>query len=92
MKLVRKVDRKRYHGKAVYEYERILVPIPSENRDLVRPWLGRDLKIHIEPLSYGFAVLVTAERKYIDGFLHSLKFEMLMKQMEPDSGGRTDTR
>lgn len=83
MKLVKKISRKRY-GRAVYETERILVPLPAEDREVARQLLGRDVKIHVEALSYGFAVLVTGrEWPYIDRVAPWLKFETLMKEMEP---------
>jgi len=92
VKLVRKLDRKRYYGMTVYEYERILVPIPAKKRELVRPWIGRDLEIRVETLSYGFAVLVTDGKRYINGVSAPLRFRRLMKEMEPDSGGRINPR
>jgi hypothetical protein len=45
MRLVVKKSRKRYFGKAVYEYDVILLPIPSKYRDAVKPFLGRDLEV-----------------------------------------------
>jgi hypothetical protein len=48
MRLVRKVSRKKYLGKYVYESERFLLPIPSENRDLLKPLLGKDLEVSRE--------------------------------------------
>jgi len=67
MRLLVKRDRKRYFGKALYEYERLYVPIPAKHRELVKQWVGRDLKIIIEPLSYGFALLVAEKMPYIHG-------------------------
>jgi len=48
MRLVRKVSRKRYYGKAQYESERFLLPIPAEHRELVRPLLGQDLEVSVK--------------------------------------------
>lgn len=48
MRLVRKVSRKRYYGKAQYESERFLLPIPAEHRALVKPLLGQDLEIFVK--------------------------------------------
>ena len=45
MKLIVKKSRKRYFSKAVYEYDRILLPIPSKYRDAVKPFLGRELEV-----------------------------------------------
>jgi len=85
MKLVRKVSRKRHWG-TVYESERILIPIPADQRVKARPWVGRDLEIHVHTLSYGLAILVTdGERRHIDGVAPRLKFLRLMKDMETDS-------
>jgi len=86
MRLLVKRDRKRYFGKALYEYERIYVPIPARHRELVKQWVGRDLKIIIEPLSYGFALLVAEKMPYIRGLSASHHFSMLMRHLEPDSG------
>ena len=90
LKLIRKVSR-RHYGSAVYESERILVPIPAQDRDAAKPWLGRDLKIRVRPLSYGFALLVTGkDRVYIDSVAPRIKFKRLMREMEP--GDRADPR
>jgi hypothetical protein len=45
MRLVVKKSRKRYFSKAVYEYDVILLPIPSKYKDAVKPFLGRDLEV-----------------------------------------------
>ena len=88
MKLVRKVSRKSHWG-TVYETERILVPIPADQREKARPWVGKDLEIHVQPLSYGLAILVTdGKKRYIDGVAPRLKFKQLMKNMETDSEKR----
>jgi hypothetical protein len=48
MRLVRKVSRKRYYGKAQYESERFLLPIPAEHRELVKPLMGQDLEVSVK--------------------------------------------
>ncbi len=88
MKLHVKKDRKRYFGKALYKYERIYVPIPAKHRDLVKQWVGRDLKIFIEPLSYGFALLVLAENPYIEGLSASHHFSLMMRKLDDALRGR----
>jgi len=85
MRLLVKRDRKRYFGKALYEYERLYVPIPAKHRELVKQWVGRDLKIIIEPLSYGFALLVAEKMPYIHGLSASHRFRMIVKSLEPAS-------
>jgi hypothetical protein len=45
MRLVVKKSRKKYFSKAVYEYDMILLPIPSKYKDAVKPFLGRDLEV-----------------------------------------------
>ena len=88
MKLVRKVSRKRHWG-TVYESERILIPLPADQRETAQPWMGRDLEINVQPLSYGFAILVTdGERRHIDGVAPRIKFQRLMKELESDSNER----
>lgn len=83
MRIVRKLSRKRYYG-ALYEYERFFIPVPAKARDFVRSWVDRDVRVHIQPLSYGFAILVTGPgRIYIDGAASWLKFQRLMREMEP---------
>jgi len=89
MRILVKRDRKRYFGKALYEYERLYVPIPARHRELVRQWVGRDLKIVVEPLSYGFALLVAEKMPYIKGLSASHRFRMLIRSLEPDSGAKT---
>jgi len=58
MRLVRKVSRKRYLGKNVYESERFLLPIPSESRDLVKPLLGLDLEVSVNAEREGLVIHV----------------------------------
>jgi len=58
MRLVRKVSRKKYLGKNVYESERFLLPIPSESRDLVKPLLDRDLEISVKAEGEGLVIRV----------------------------------
>jgi hypothetical protein len=58
MRLVRKVSRKKYLGKNIYESERFLLPIPPESRDLVKPLLGRDLEISVKAEGEGLAIRV----------------------------------
>jgi len=48
MRLVRKVSRKQYFGKATYVHERIFIPIPAKYRDLVKPFLDRELDVSVE--------------------------------------------
>lgn len=92
MRLVRKISRKRIHGMVCYEYERFLVPVPSRCRDVVRPWLGRDLEVFVEPLKGGFAVLVCHEDRRIGLWRISSRFSHLVRQLEKDSGARTHPR
>ena len=58
MRLVHKVSKKRYLGKNVYESERFLVPIPSKNRDLVKPLLSLDSEISVKSEGEGLVILV----------------------------------
>jgi len=82
LRLIRKVSRKRYYSKAVYEHERILVPIPADERNRVRRWLGQDLRIVVEHLNYGFAILAVAENPYIDGFPATHQFRRLIRALD----------
>jgi len=50
--------------------------------------VGRDLKIVVEPLSYGFALLVAEKMPYLRGLSASHHFSMLMRHLEPDSGAK----
>lgn len=82
MRLLRKVSKKRYYSKAIYKHERILVPIPAEERERVRRWLGRDLNIVVEHLEYGFAFLAIAESPYIEGLPAIYHFKRLIRTLE----------
>ena len=63
MRLYRRVVKKDYlHGKAVYEYERFYVPVPKRYHDLVRPFLGVDLEIKVEPVEGGGGFVVKVLR------------------------------
>ena len=60
MRLYRRVVKKDYlHGKAVYRYERFYIPVPRRYHDLVRPFLGVELNIQVEPAEDGFTVRVS---------------------------------
>jgi len=63
MRLVRKVSRKRYYGKAQYESERFLLPIPAEHRGLVRPLLGQDLEVSVKAEGEGLVIRVRSTGK-----------------------------
>ena len=91
MKLVRKVSRRRY-GRAVYEHERFMVPIPAKAREIVRPWVGHDMEVHVEPFGEGFAVLVYPEERWIGLWRISSRFSFLVKQLEKDMGLRGHNR
>jgi len=58
MRLVRKVSKKRYLGKNVYESERFLLPIPSKSRDLVKPLLSLDLDISVKTEGESLVIIV----------------------------------
>jgi hypothetical protein len=58
MRLVRKVSKKRYLDKNIYESERFLLPIPSESRDLVKPLLGSDLEVSVKDEGEGLIIRV----------------------------------
>ncbi|MBS7613905.1 hypothetical protein KEJ48_06675 [Candidatus Bathyarchaeota archaeon] len=51
----RKLTYKRYLRKTVYRYERYLLPIPSKYKDVVKPFLNRDLEVYL-----------TVERDYLN--------------------------
>lgn len=82
MRIVRKLSRKRFQGALLYEYERFFIPVPAKARDLVSPWLGRDVKIHIQPLSYGFAVLVYPADRLPSVYRIINRFKYLVRQLE----------
>ena len=63
MRLVRKVSRKRYYGKAQYESERFLLPIPAEHRELVRPLLGQDLEVSVKAEGESLVIRVRSTGK-----------------------------
>lgn len=48
MRFVKKIVRKRYFGKAVYEHIQVLLPIPAKYRKLVEPILDVDLDVTVE--------------------------------------------
>ena len=60
LRIYRRVSKKNYlHGKAIYEYERFYLPVPKMFQHIVRPFVGKDLKVKIEPDKDGFVVKVT---------------------------------
>ena len=59
VRIYRRMCRKRYLGsKRVYRYERLYVPVPARFHEVVRPFLGRDLRVEVK--SEGGLLLVTA--------------------------------
>jgi len=88
MRIVRKLSRKRLYGKACHEYERFFIPIPSKAREIVRPWVGRDLRVQVEPFNLGFAILVYPEDRLLGLHMMSNRFRYLLRQIEKESGIR----
>jgi len=66
MRLIRKVSRRR-RKMSIYEYERIFIPIPADEQEVVQPWVGKDMKIFVKPIGNGFAILAVPEDKRVQG-------------------------
>ena len=47
VKIRRRVSRKRYYSKACYEYERFFIEIQKRFHDTLKPFLEKDLKMHV---------------------------------------------
>lgn len=92
MRIVLKFSRKRLFDTVCYEYERFFVPIPAKARDVVRPWVGQDLKVQVEPFAHGFAVLVYPEDRLLGLHTMSSRFRYLLRQIEKESGIRAYPR
>jgi len=92
MRIVRKLSRKKFFSKVMYEYERFLVPVPSKFRDVVRPWHGLDMRVFVEPCDEGFAMLICREDKWHRGRHLSECFRRQIRQLSDDSGPRTEPR
>ncbi len=58
MRIYRRVSKKKYHNKALYEYERFFVPVPKRYHDFVRPFTGKDVKVKVESVENGFVLKV----------------------------------
>jgi hypothetical protein len=55
LRIYRRISGKKYLcGKAVYRYEQLYIPVPKRFQGIVKPFLGQDLKIKIEPDKDGF--------------------------------------
>ncbi|KON29787.1 hypothetical protein AC482_05565 [miscellaneous Crenarchaeota group-15 archaeon DG-45] len=89
MRLVRKISRKRLYGVICYEYERLLIPVPSRDIDVVRPWLGRDLEVFVEPLREGLAILLCPEDRRVGLWRISSRFRSLVRRLEAEPGAST---
>ena len=55
MRLYRQVSRKRYYG-YVYEYERFYLPIPKRYNNIVKTFVGVELKVEVKEVKEGFIV------------------------------------
>lgn len=82
MRIVRKLSRKRFQGVLLYEYERFFIPVPAKARDIVRPWVGCNVRIQVEPFAKGFAMLVYPEDRRIGMYMMLNRFKFLLKQLE----------
>ncbi|MBS7657427.1 hypothetical protein KEJ33_05840 [Candidatus Bathyarchaeota archaeon] len=61
MKIYRRVSKKNYlHGKRTYAYERFYVPVPKRFHNLIKAFLGKELKVKVELAAEGFTVRVQA--------------------------------
>ncbi|MEM2112395.1 MAG: hypothetical protein QXX08_11060 [Candidatus Bathyarchaeia archaeon] len=61
MKIYRRVSKKNYlHGKRTYAYERFYVPVPKRFHNLIKAFLGRELKVRVEPEGDSIIVKIQA--------------------------------
>jgi len=57
LRIYRRISTKKYlHGKATYEYERFYVPVPKRYHHIVKPFVGKEISIEVEPVENGFVV------------------------------------
>jgi len=57
LRIYRRVSKKDYlHGKRVYEYERLYIPIPKRYTHLLKIFIGKNLKVEVEQNQEGFNV------------------------------------
>ena len=47
VKVYRRISRKRYFGKTVYEYERFMIPVPKKFHEVVKPFIGKILDMTV---------------------------------------------
>lgn len=47
VRVCRRVSRKRYFGKTMYEYERFMIPVPKKFHEAVKPFLGKSLNVTV---------------------------------------------
>jgi len=60
--------------------------VPSKSRDVVKPWMGRDVEVQVEPFALGFAVLVYPEDRLLGMYMRSNRFRFLLRQLEREAG------
>lgn len=90
LRLIRLVKRTKHRIKnGEYEtgtYDRILIPVPARFREQLRPWLGKDLKIQIEPFNLGLSLLIYPENRLLRLYPMSQRFRYLLRQLESEAG------
>jgi hypothetical protein len=59
LKIYLRTSKKKYlHGKRVYEYERLYVPVPRPCKHIVKPFVKKDIKVRTEQDVDGFTMKV----------------------------------
>jgi hypothetical protein len=52
-------SKKKYlNGKRVYEYERLYIPIPKRYLQILKPFIGKNVKVKVEPETEGFVIRI----------------------------------
>lgn len=69
VKIRRKKSKKRYLGeKNVYEYEQLWVGIPAKFREVVEPFLDKELDMDVKKEDDSKVVIVLTSRENVSGF------------------------
>jgi len=50
LRIFRRTSKKNYlHGKAVYKYEQLYITVPKRFQNIMKPFVGQDIKVKVEP-------------------------------------------
>jgi len=63
VRIQRRLVKKKYYGKAIYQYPVYSFNIPKEFHELIEPFLGEDLQVNVEHKSGTLIITLTLKHE-----------------------------